>query len=133
MRREVLNHESAKKVKGSLLDTKVALMQTPVGRRMIAFLTLMNADDPERLRQYIAENYTDEALAQESAEPRLEGHQEVIRHTGKLRVHQVVATGEYQVFIIVQGQADKGYYLSQMRIEEDYPHKIIEYGIGPIP
>jgi hypothetical protein len=109
------------------VDTKIALMQTPVGRRVIAFLTIFGSGDFDRLRTYIAENYNDTALRQCPVDERLHQHQTIFEQAGKLRVYQVVASDEHHVVFIVQGQKDDSLYLNEMRIEADYPHKVIEF------
>lgn len=114
------------------MDTKVALMQTPVGRRVIAFLTIFGSADFERLRTYFADNFTDNALGEQSAEARSQQHRQIFNETGKLRVYQVIASDEHHVVFIAQAQKDESLYLNEMRIEADYPHKVITFTHSPL-
>lgn len=109
------------------VDAKEALVKTAVGRRFIAFLTIANSGDGERLRQYIAENFADEALASSSVEQCWQSLQTIWGMVGKMRVFQVVATDDYQVMVITQAQTDGSFHMNQMQVQEDRPHKILLY------
>ena len=114
------------------MESKAALMKTPAGRRVIALLTIMGSGDVKRLRTYIRENFTGQALAEQPLTERMRWHREMLARTGKLKVQQVVVSEEHHVVFIAQAQADEALYLAEMRIEADYPHKVIEYKQQPL-
>lgn len=105
---------------------KSALVNAAAGRRLIAYLTIYNSADFDRLRTFIEDNYTDEALAKDPVETRLAQHQAIYQQAGKLRVHQVVAADDYYVVVLLQAQ-NGGYYINEFKVSEDYPHKIIKF------
>lgn len=95
--------------------------------RLIAQMTLYNRGDFERLRTFLADSYTPGALEMMSAKDRLLDLKMTYRVAGKLRVRQVAATDKHRVIVMMQGQKNNSLYLAQMVVEEDYPHKVIDY------
>jgi len=108
-------------------ETVQQLARSHAGMRLIAQLTLYNRGDFERLRTFIADSYTAGALEVMSAKDRLLDLKMTFRVAGKMRVRQVVAAGPHRVVAMVQGQKNSGMYLAQIAVEEDYPHKIVDY------
>ena len=103
------------------------LARSHAGMRLIAQMTLYNRGDFERLRTFVDESYTAGALEVMSAKDRLLDLKMTYRLAGKMRVRQVVAAGPHRVVAMVQGQKNNGMYLAQIAVEEDYPHKIVDY------
>jgi hypothetical protein len=95
--------------------------------RLIAQLTFYNRGDSGRLRTFIAESYTTGALEGMSAKDRLLDLKMTYRVAGKMRVRHVVAAGPHRVVAMVQGQKNNGMYLAQIAVEEDFPHRIVDY------
>ena len=112
------------------MDDKLALRISQAGMRFIAQMTIYNGGDFERLRVYIAENYHPELLAQRSVDERVAELREQYDWLGKVRVQQVIATGKNQVIVLLATQKVEGYFLNEMQVEEDYPHRVVEYKIS---
>lgn len=110
-----------------MMSDKSALVRTAVGRRLIAFYTLFNSGKFERLREFLAENLTAEALAEIPVEERLNQIQADYSQSGRLRVRQVMATDDHHVVLLVQAERDDFIYYDEMRVTEDYPHKVMTY------
>lgn len=103
------------------MDNRAALGRTPVGRRLIALLTIFNNRDLERLRQYTVESF------KASPHEQLAAFDQLFAQTGKLRVHQIVVSDEHRVALLTQAQTDDAFYVCEMAVESDYPHKITEF------
>ena len=112
------------------MDDKAALVGTAVGRRWIAYTTIANSGDFKRLRQFIADNFAPVALGEMSVGERIKWHKELYEQAGKLRVYQVLASEDYQMVLIVQGQKG-GLFITDMRVLADHPHKLIDYDLHP--
>src|SRR5262249_28489443 len=100
--------------------------------RLIALTTLLNKGDVDRLRAYIADNYHAGVLAETPVSMRLAELKAIHRLAGKLRIHQVIAANKYQVIAIVEGERGNQ-YIAQVTVEEDYPHKLLDYNLQLIP
>jgi hypothetical protein len=107
--------------------TQQTLARSHAGMRLIAQTTLYNRGDFERLRTFVADNYRPESLDVMSAKDRFLDLKMTYRVAGKLRVRQVVAVGEHRVVVMLQGQKNSSIYLAQLAVEEDYPHKVLDY------
>jgi len=103
------------------------LARSHAGMRLIAQMTFYNKGDFERLGAFIAEGYTPGALEVMSAKDRLLDLKMTYRVAGKLRVRQVVATDKHRVVVMLQAQKNHSMYLAQMMVEEEYPHKVMDY------
>lgn len=114
------------------MDTQIALISTPVGRRVIGWLAVFNRQNADRLRQYITENYSAEVLAKISVDEWLEFYDELYTDTAKLRVYQVVASDEHHAVLLMQAQKDELFTLHDVRVSADYPHHLIDHTYQPI-
>lgn len=104
--------------------SKALLAGTAVGRRLIALLTIWNGGTPERLSTYIADNYTAEALAKYSVDQRLDWHLALREETGRVRVEQIMASEDHAVILVLQAEQGGVFYYCDMRVTDEYPHKI---------
>ena len=111
------------------MDDKSALVTNSAGMRLIAQQTLLNRGDFDRLRAYIDDNYTASALEAESAEDRLTALQALMAQAGKLRVYQLLASDKYQVVVLMEPQQDDGFYIADITVEEEFPHRVSSYSI----
>jgi hypothetical protein len=102
---------------------KKGLVPSNAGMRLIALLTIFNKGDFARLRQYVEDNYHPALLADVPARTQLAELKATYRLAGKLRVEQVVAVGKHAALVLLASQRG-GVYLTQMVVEEDYPHRI---------
>lgn len=104
--------------------TKSLLASTAVGRRLIALLTIWNSGDLDRLKVYIADNYTPDALAKYDLETRLEWHIALREQIGRLRMEQIMASEDHAVILVLKAEQGGVFYYCDMRVTDDYPHKI---------
>ncbi len=100
------------------------LIPSNAGMRVIAQLSIFNKGDFNRLRDYITENYTPEALEFTAAKARLVEFKAIFRVSGKLRIDRVVAIDKHQALVVVEGERGD-FYMVQLTVSEDYPHKIL--------
>lgn len=114
------------------MSDKGALVTSSAGMRLIAQQTLLNRGDWARLRDFIQDSYTAEALAAQPVEARLAELEALMAQVGKLRVYQVVGAGKHQVVALMQGQREPLLYLMEMAVEEDFPHRILRYAQQPL-
>jgi len=113
------------------MDDKTALTTSNAGMRLIALTTILNKGDFTRLRQYIADHYQAGVLAETPVSMRLAEFKAVHRIAGKLRVEQVIAADKHQVIAAIESERG-GHFLARVTVEEDYPHKILDYHLQAI-
>jgi len=108
------------------------LAKSRAGMRYMAQMTFYNRGDFARLRQFIADSYTAEALQEIPLEDRLEEQEALYSALGKLRVEQVVGAGDHQIIVVVQAQHTGGFFFNQMVVTEDYPHAVMLFAHAPV-
>ncbi|GEM_PF-2038411 len=108
-------------------ENSQTLKVNPVGRRYMGYLAIFNSGDPERIRAYIAENYTEEALAENSVDDLLAWHMHLFELTGGLRIHNVYLSQDHFVVVIVRDKLTDAMHMDKMKVSDEFPHKIIEY------
>lgn len=108
------------------------LAKSRAGMRYMAQMTFYNRGDFDRLRQFIAESYTPEALAEIPLEDRLEEQEALYSALGKLRIEQVVGAGDHQIIVVVKAQNSGEFFYNQMAVTEDYPHAVILFAHAPV-
>ncbi len=100
------------------------LIPSNAGMRVIAITRLLNQGDLGRLRQYIDDNYAPEALEMIGAKFRLIEFKSIQRLAGRLRIDRALAIDKHRALLVLE--SEKGsFYLIQMVVSEDYPHKIL--------
>ena len=115
-----------------MADNREILSRSQAGLRFIALMTLFNKQEGARLRQFIADYFTEDALAEQDAESRAQDFEALYARTQKLRVYQVLGIGENQAIVVVEAQADHSYYAHSIQVEKDYPHRVMIYIQQPI-
>ncbi|MCU0515152.1 MAG: hypothetical protein MUE40_21570 [Anaerolineae bacterium] len=108
-------------------NDKLALRASSAGIRFIAQMTIYNSGSVERLRQYIADSYHERLLAAESVGQRLEDFQALFSRLGRMKVKQVLAANKEHAIVIVTAENNDGIFYTELKVEDDYPHKIIHY------
>ncbi|MCB9450630.1 MAG: hypothetical protein H6672_04280 [Anaerolineaceae bacterium] len=108
------------------IDLKTALALSSAGKRFIAQMTLYNTGNFERLATFIAESYTPEQLAEQSAADRLAALQQAHTEAGRLRVFHHVSVTDYRVVLLLQSESGSLYY-NRLKVDEEYPHLITQY------
>jgi len=114
------------------MDDKLALRISQAGMRFIAQMTIYNSADFERLQTFIVEGYQADLLQHSDAHERVGALREQYERFGKMRVQQVIGTGKHHVIVLVVAQKSESYFLNELKVEEDYPHHVIEYNITPM-
>jgi hypothetical protein len=111
-------------------DAKQHLITSHAGIRLIAQLTIFNKGDFDRLKAYLQDNYAEEAFSDIGVKTRMAELKAIYRMNGKMRVEQVVAAGEYEVIVALVAERGEAVYLTQMAVQEDYPHKVTFFSQG---
>ena len=109
------------------MDDRLALRISQAGMRFIAQMTIYNSGDFERLRRFIGESYAPNLLADGDVEAWLDSFREQRYEVGKVRVRQVIGTGQYHVIVLLEAEKGNDLILSEMKVSEDYPHLIVDY------
>lgn len=116
-----------------LANDKIALRASQAGMRFIAQTHIYNGGNQERLGQFIADSYSEAMLEEQPADGRLAMFVTTREKIGRVKVKQVVATAEHRVVIVVQTETgDSPFFLVDLVVEEEYPHKIIAYSHQPL-
>jgi hypothetical protein len=111
---------------------KVALRASQAGMRFIAQTHIYNQADVDRLRTFIEDSYHDDQLAQQSAEARLTAFRQMYADVGRVRVKQVMAAHEHHVIVIVETEKSDAMLYTEVKVEDDYPHKITYFMNAPL-
>ncbi len=111
-------------------DAKQHLITSHAGIRLIAQLTIFNKGDFDRLRAYLQDNYAEEAFADIGVKTRMAELKAIYRMNGKMRIEQVIAAGEYEAIVALVAERGDAVYLTQMAVQEDYPHKVTFFNQG---
>jgi hypothetical protein len=114
------------------MDDKLALRLSQAGMRFIAQMTIYNSGAFDRLHTFVAESYHPDLLELQTPEEWLATLREWYQILGRVRVRQVVGMGKHHVIVLLETQHGEGYFLSEMKVEEDYPHRITAYSTSPL-
>ncbi len=111
---------------------KLALQTSQAGMRLMAQLHLYNQHDQERLAQFVAESYHDTLIAQKNVDQRLTELHQQYEALGRLKIKQVLATSKHHVIVALNAEHDERYFYYELKVEDDYPHKIIFLLFAPL-
>lgn len=111
---------------------KLALQTSQAGMRLMAQLHLYNQHDQERLAQFLAESYHDSLIAQQDVDSRLAELDRQYETLGRLKIKQVLATSKHHVIVALAAEHDEGYFYSELKVEDDYPHKVTFVMFAPL-
>lgn len=100
--------------------------------RLIAQMTIYNSGNLERMSQFIVESYDTGALETEPLHERLDDFSYQYETLGKVRVRQVIGTGKHHVLVLLEAEKAEGYFLNELKVEEDYPHHITEFNFTAV-
>lgn len=115
------------------VNDKVALRASQAGMRFIAQTHIYNGGNLDRLEQFIADSYSEAMLETQPVAGRLNMFQTTRDKVGRLKVKQVIATHEHRVVLVVETETgEHPYFLVDLVVEEEYPHKIISYSHQPL-
>lgn len=106
---------------------QLALQQSQAGMRFIAQTTLYNRANFARLKQYIADSYHADQLEQQSVADRLANMQAMYDDIGRVRVKQLLAVNENHVILALSAEKTDNLFYTEVKVEDDYPHKITLY------
>lgn len=108
-------------------EEKQLLARSQAGMRLIAQTHIYNGGDTDRLRTYISESYTPAVLEQQPVEHWLAWFDAMRAKHGKLRVERVLSADKHRVIVVMEAQQSSGVFGHDLHVEEDYPHRIIDY------
>lgn len=111
---------------------KIALRASQAGMRFIAQMTIYNSRDWERMREFIEQSYHEELLDAQPAINRVQVFKSTHQRLGRLRVKQVVAASAHQAVVVMEAEAADDYFMMQMQVEDEYPHRINAYLHQPL-
>ena len=97
------------------------------GMRLIAQCGLLKRGDEGRLGEFLRAGYTEAALQESPATERLATLRADHDRYGPLKPRQVLALEKHHALVLMQAQHDEAYLLCEIRVEEDYPHRITAY------
>jgi hypothetical protein len=116
-----------------LARDKIALRASQAGMRFIAQTHIYNSGNWERLEQFITDSYSEAMLEEQPVAGRLSMFQTSSEKIGRLKVKQVVGTHKERVVVVVETETgEHPYFLVDLVVEKDYPHKIIAYSHQPL-
>jgi hypothetical protein len=116
----------------SQAQDKLALQKSQAGMRFIAQTTIYNRQDLARLRQFIAESYSEVLLAEQDMDARLMALQAWYAQEGRVRVKQVLAANEHHVIVALETEKSANLYYLELKCEDDYPHKVTLFMLAPL-
>jgi hypothetical protein len=97
----------------------------PAGRRFMGLIVALNTGNREKLREFIRESHS--AKEGCSEEEIVAWYETIYRETGGIRVHHVYSSHDHFLVVVVRGQNNDLLYMDKIRVEEDNPHRIIEF------
>lgn len=110
----------------------VVLRASQAGMRFIAQTHIYNSGNWGRLQQFIADSYHEERLQEQPTESRLQVFKTTQERVGRMKVKQVLAANEHHVLVVTQTEQGEPFFLVEVQVEEDYPHKITFYNHQPL-
>lgn len=111
---------------------KLALQSSQAGMRLLAQLHLYNQHEVARLEQFLADSYHDALIAQQDVSQRLAALQAQYETLGRMKVRQVLATSKHHVIVALAAEHDERYFYIELKVEDDYPHKITFVLFAPL-
>ena len=113
------------------MSDQQALVTSQAGMRLVAILTLLNRGEFARLRQYLREHFTTDALEENPAPARVAELRVLRADQGRQRFRQVVGVEKHRVIALTDGEHG-GLFIHELMCEDDYPHKITAYHVARI-
>lgn len=111
---------------------KLALRASQAGMRLIAQTHIYNGMNWERLAQFISDSYHPDTLEEQPVESRVAVFKTSSERAGRLRIKQVLATNEHHVILVLEAEKMDGLFYQEMKVEEEYPHRITAYMHQPL-
>lgn len=97
------------------------------GMRLIAQCGLLKRGDDARLAEFLRTGYTEAALQESPASARLAALQADQARHGPLQPRQVLALEKHHALVLMQAQVGEAFLLCEVKVEEDYPHRITAF------
>lgn len=113
------------------MSDQQTLVTSQAGMRLVAMLTLLNRGEFTRLRGYLREHFTDDALEENPAVARLAELRVLRAEEGRQRFRQVVGVEKHRVIALTDGEHG-GLFIHELMCEDDYPHKVTAYHVARI-
>lgn len=105
-----------------------ALSKSESGKRVLGYFTAFNSGDEQKLKTFMFENLSAEALKQRPVEPRLKFHRQVRSDYQTLEIKQIVSANETEIKLFAQGKTG-GWIEYTFLFEKDAPNKMLGWQI----
>lgn len=113
-------------------NTKAALIKTPAGMRFVAYLSLMNKQDYDRLETYINESFHEMILMTIPTKSRVLDAKATIKLNGRLKVKEILHVQDQLVGVALESEKQSGLLYCEIGIQEEYPHLVSHYFLAPM-
>jgi len=106
--------------------------QSKAGRRFIAQMNFYNANDFERLEEFMRGGYYELILMENPIDRRLFDFKTTRKLHGRLKVEAVESAEEYSIILIMTTEKNDTRLRLKMVVGEDYPHLVTHYALTPL-
>lgn len=106
---------------------------TQPGRRLARLLDAFNTGTADYIRLFIAENYSDAALKQRSAQDRTRAYLDLYRNTHGVSLRRIDVSDDTEIVAVVQTQLSGEWLRISCRVEPEKPYKIAGVVFSSIP
>jgi CubicO group peptidase (beta-lactamase class C family) len=110
---------------------EATLPDTPAGRQAAALLQVFNTGDGRKMFAFIQERFTKEALAQRSAEQRIEMFGDLWIDTSGLIARKVESSDAHAITLVAQDKLAGDSVRLQIDVEANEPHGILDVRSQP--
>ncbi|MBV9609306.1 MAG: serine hydrolase [Acidobacteria bacterium] len=120
----------------SLLATAAArpkLPKTIPARRLDAMLYALNTGNRELIRDFIKENYTDNALLQRTPDDRAATYLRLHADTGGFDLRQIVESSDHSITVLVEARKTEEWYRITCPVDLASPHNIMGVTFKLVP
>ncbi len=100
---------------------------TPAGRRLAAWLPVLNGGDAAAIEKFVKENFAARALQQAPADERAEVHKRFFAQTGGLKVTAVRDLGANEIEVRAQAIKSGEWFRIGLRTEPEAPNGILGF------
>jgi CubicO group peptidase (beta-lactamase class C family) len=101
-----------------------ALSKTEGGKRVLGYFAAFNSGDEQKLKDFMLENLTADALKQRPVEPRLEFHRRLRSDFQTLEIKKIGSVSDTEIEIFAEGKIG-GWAQYAFTFEKNAPYKIL--------
>ena len=103
------------------------LKTTPAGKVYMHLMAHLNSGDPQYLRKFVLERFTEDALKEYTIEGLVEWLWDIYDDTGGLRIHKVFLSQEYYIVIVAMAINGGALFLDKLKVTDTEPYQVIEF------